>query len=196
MRLFLAIELPADILRPLESLSRDLMARIPDPQRLIRWVKPEQFHVTLKFIGECPEAALPRLREAMDQTARRHVPFSLTVRTLGSFKSGKSLRVLWLGTDDGTDAVKALAFDVEEACRTAGFPKDERPFHPHLTLARSKGPLPAPLLDKIYPIAHQRMIGPVLIHQISLMQSILSPQGPRYTSLYRVPLSSFPATTV
>lgn len=190
MRVFLAIEFPNDVLRQMETLSRDLMAKIPDPQHMIRWVKPGQHHLTLKFIGECPDAALAGLKEAMDQAAHRHGPFSLGFRKLGSFKSGLSLRVLWLGTEDGSEAAKILASDLEEACQAAAFPRDERPYHPHLTLARSKGPLPASILDKIFPAVNQKTIGPAVIEKLSLIQSILTPRGPRYTTLYRAPLHS------
>jgi 2'-5' RNA ligase len=132
---------------------------------------------------------LAGLKVVMDQTASRHVPFGLGFRKVGSFKSGLSLRVLWLGTEDGTEATKALARDLEEACQAAGFPGEKRTYHPHLTLARSKGPLPAPMLDKIYPSIHQKMIGPAFIEKLSLIQSVLSPGGPRYTTLYRAPLT-------
>jgi 2'-5' RNA ligase len=189
MRLFLAIEFPDDILRQMEALSRDLMARIPDPQRAIRWVKPDQFHLTLKFIGECPDTSVAKLKEAMDQTARRHESFGLGFRRLGSFKSGQFLRVLWLGTEDGTEAAKALASDLEESCQAAGSPRDERPYHPHLTLARSKGPLPASMLDEIFAAINPKTIGPVFIEKLSLIQSILSPHGPRYTTLYTAPFT-------
>lgn len=190
MRLFVAIELPETIRPRVEALARNVSARIPDPGCVIRWVNPEQLHLTLKFIGECPDAMLARLKEALDQTARRHAPFGLAFGQLGTFSSGKSLRVLWLGTEDGTEAAEALAGDLQEACHAAGFALEKRPYHPHLTLARSQKPFQLKALAKIFLEHPQETIGPARIDRLSLIQSVLSPQGPRYTTLCRVPLNS------
>jgi len=190
MRLFIAVELPEGTRRRIEELAQGLRARLPTSGRAMRWVKSDQFHITLKFLGECPDLALSRLKTAMDYAANLCTPFQILFQDVGSFKSGDSFRVLWLGITDGKDSLKALADALNTSCASAGFPEDRRPFHSHLTLARSKEPWPKRVLDSALRDASASGIGPVPVQKLSLIQSVLSPQGPNYTTLYEVNLNS------
>lgn len=125
-RLFVAIDLPENVKREIENLREELPGA--------RWVAGDQLHLTLRFIGE-----VEARRQGGIAVALRNVhegPFSLTLRQVGHF--GRPGRVLWVGMDRPTSLL-ALQLKVEAALTLAGTPSEERPFSPHITLARLKG---------------------------------------------------------
>jgi len=183
MRVFIAIELPESLRGRIAAFSKDLRAKTPDPKGTLRWVKLEQFHLTLKFLGDCAAPRLPGLRRALEETARGHSSFGLSFDGAGFFKSGATLKVLWLGVSEGKERVIRLAKDLNEACAGMGFPIENKPFHPHLTLARSKESFSARTLESITRQIPAPEPSPILIEKVSLIQSVLSPQGPHYTTL-------------
>jgi len=190
MRVFIAIELPELVRSRIAAFAQDLRTKLADPKGVLRWVKPEQYHLTLKFLGNCADHQIAKLHHALEETARDHTSFGLSFEGAGFFKSGSSLRVLWLGVSEGKEKVSRLADDLNEACSVAGFPREEKPFHPHLTLARSKESFSARTIESIVRQIPSPALSPVLIEKVSLIESTLSPQGPHYTTLYRVPLSA------
>ena len=169
------------------AFAQNLRAKLEDPRGALRWVKPEQFHLTLKFLGDCAEDRLSKLHLTIEEMARSHSSFGLSFEGTGFFKSGSSLKVLWLGVSEGKERVRSLADELNEACSAVGFQREEKPFHPHLTLARSKESFSARTLESIIKQCPIPPLGPILIEKVALIQSVLSPQGPRYTTLF-VPL--------
>ena len=141
MRLFTAIDLPAEMLLRLERLLSMLR-----PEALIKWSPLDNLHITTKFIGEWPEQRLEELREALAGLTPRET-FEVQVRDLGWFPSERSPRVLWAGVQAGP-ALKQLMADTEERLLKLGVAKDEKAQNPHLTLARIKGPAPLRNLRK------------------------------------------------
>ena len=135
MRLFTAIELPAEMLFRLERLVSALRS-----EAIIKWSPLDNLHITTKFIGEWPEARLEELDAALSSAPSRPV-FEVEIRNLGWFPNERSPRILWAGVH-GSDALEQLARDTEECLRPLGIPKEDRPFSPHLTLARIKNPVP------------------------------------------------------
>jgi len=125
-RLFVAVPLT-------EKARQEIIARLPAlPGRL---VPPQNWHFTLRFLGD----AEPRMRELLIAELRRaHFGFAFSIRFggLGAFPRAKRARIVWLGVDDGADRLISVAETVESAVRRAGFPAEERPFRPHLTLSR------------------------------------------------------------
>jgi RNA 2',3'-cyclic 3'-phosphodiesterase len=135
MRLFTAIDLPPELLLRLERLLSALR-----PEALIKWSPLDNLHVTTKFIGEWPERRLEELDGALAGLTPRE-PFELAVRDLGWFPNERSPRVLWAGVHAGPELLK-LVQETEERLEKLGVAKEERPFSPHLTLARIKNPVP------------------------------------------------------
>lgn len=135
MRLFTAIDLPADILLRLDRLLIALR-----PEALIKWNPLDNLHITLKFIGEWPEARLEELHEALSAVTRREA-FAIEVKDLGWFPSERSPRVLWAGVH-GREALVDLVRELEDRLEAIGIKKEEREFSAHLTLARIKNPVP------------------------------------------------------
>jgi len=135
MRLFTAIDLPSGILFRLERLISALR-----PEALIKWSPIDNLHVTIKFIGEWPEARLEELAEKLASLLPRE-PFELQIRDLGWFPNERNPRVLWAGVQDSGGLLQ-LARETEECLEPLGIAREERDFCPHLTLARIKNPVP------------------------------------------------------
>ena len=152
---------------------------------------PHQFHFTLKFLGETPEERLPAAREAAERAAAGAAPFDLALEGLGAFPDAGPPRVVWAGCGEGREALAALARAVEEAFGEAGFPREPRPFSPHLTVGRVKDPRKVPGRSFRDALAREsgRGFGIVPARELVLFRSDLSPAGPTYYPLVRVPLT-------
>lgn len=131
MRLFTAIDLPHEITDSLERLLGHLR-----PLAQLKWSPVYNFHVTTKFIGEWPEARLDELKSALRQTSVSG-DFAIQVSGLGWFPNPHSPRVFWAGIH-GDSRLTELARAIDESTFKLGVPKEERPYSPHLTLARIK----------------------------------------------------------
>jgi 2'-5' RNA ligase len=135
MRLFTAIDLPAETLLRLERLLSALR-----PEALIKWSPLDNLHITTKFIGEWPESRINDLDAALAGLTARDA-FEVELRNIGWFPNERSPRVLWAGVHAGP-ALRQLMTDTEQRLMTLGIAKDEKPATPHLTLARIKTPVP------------------------------------------------------
>ncbi len=140
MRLFVAIELPADWLLALRTAQDDLKGRIEalaGPR--LRWVRPEAIHLTLKFLGEVAESRLPSVFEAITRATAPMPELTLAMGRAGSFGDRRGPRVIWAGVDGATVGDRQRLYQLAEALETwlasAGFKREGR-FSPHLTLAR------------------------------------------------------------
>lgn len=139
LRLFLGIEVPPPVELAVVSAIRPWREMFHDAH----WVPPQNWHVTLKFLGRTPASLLPWLGETVQGIVGAHPPVALSVRGLGAFPSAGRARVLWAGLDDPEDGLGALVADLETGLVEA-FRAELRRFHPHLTVARSEPPLHLP----------------------------------------------------
>jgi 2'-5' RNA ligase len=180
MRLFFAIELPPNVRA---ALGRLRLAG--DESRDYRWADPASLHVTLAFLGEQPAERLPILEEVGTTAAAASVPGVLSLGTAGSFGGRRTPRVLWVDLAGDVDALLALQARLDAGLRAAGFQLENRPFRPHITVARRRetahgGPPPG------WP--PQVAGGSFTLKQLTLFQSRLSPRGPTYIPLFAFPL--------
>ena len=179
MRLFVALEIPSVVRKNLATLLAELRAITTEP----RWVRPENLHVTLKFLGEVSEEGLESVKSALRQI-RSGNGVMLEFRGLGFFPNEKHPRVLWAGMEASTN-LKGLAADIETAMEKHGIPREKREFSPHLTLARfERGRLPEALRNLIAANA-QREFGSLRTSEFHLIHSQLKPSGAEYTTLER-----------
>ena len=179
MRLFVALEIPSAVRENLAALLKSLRAVSPQT----RWARPENLHVTLKFIGEVPETKLAPIRTTL-ASARSDQPVTLDFRGLGFFPNEKHPRVFWAGIEASPN-LKTLAADIEKAAEKLGVPREQRPFSPHLTLARFESPgLPEKLRSAIQKNAG-REFGSLCTSQFHLVESKLKSSGAEYTTLER-----------
>lgn len=175
-RLFVAVDLPADC--------RDTLARLNPKLSGAPWQQPEQFHLTLSFLGDVEDQAKKRLDQMLPQAATRM--FSLELRGLGTF-GGHHLKVLWADIGGGRAELEALQAKVREVITHAGQPQDMRPFHPHVTLARLRNVHP-PGLRSFLAEHEGQFFGRFRVGEFVLYSSEPGAQGPIYRALTRVPL--------
>lgn len=189
-RLFIAITLPPGILTALAEIQRAL--RAGTPHGVVRWVEPSSIHLTLKFLGDAPSLQRHELEGAMQAATETKPPFELSLSDLGCFPSMRRPRVVWVGLSGALPALHALRDEIERQIAPLGYPTEDRPFSPHLTLGRvrreaSSTQASALGAQVIRTQQHDRLAWPVT--SVSLMRSELLPEGAVYTELHRTLLS-------
>jgi 2'-5' RNA ligase len=182
MRIFIALDIPADI----RARMVEFMERARSYASDARWARPEGLHVTLKFVGEVKEDKLERIKSAL--VAVKAAPFPVTFANAGFFPTPKSPRVFWIGVSGG-DALSQLAAGIDNATERAGVQKEQRPYSPHLTLARA-GSSPGAQqqlkpLASFLQTASSPHFGTMTAEEFWLYQSQLQRGGSKYTKLQR-----------
>ena len=177
MRLFIALEIPSAVRENLAALLASLRAITKEPG----WVRAENLHVTLKFLGEVAEGKLEPARTALGEV-RSAQAVTLEFRGLGFFPNEKHPRVFWAGVQASAN-LKTLAEDIEDAMERLGFPREKRQFSPHLTLARFERPRFPESLRKAITESAKCDFGSVRTRDFHLIQSKLKPSGAEYTTL-------------
>ena len=190
MRLFIAIPLSESIRQEIIPLQNRIKQVADSWGADVRWTQPEQMHVTLKFLGECPDKSPHGIGEALKTVARETEDFSIQFGGFGGFPQRGNPRVLWLGLLEGLPEVKALAERVEYALEPYGFKKEDHGFHAHLTLGRVKSIRNSNAFHRWRETEKPPGPGKMMAGKISLIQSVLSPAGPTYTTLKEVTLGS------
>lgn len=184
MRLFVAVELSEQARAEVAALQTELRSSGAD----VKWVEPENLHLTLKFLGETAAEKVPALTDGLRQIAAEAQPFSISMEGLGAFPRNERPRVLWVGIKEGRQPLEELAAGVEGACSRLGFPSEERPFSAHLTIGRVRSSAGlGPLVQRL----RETRFGPsdrVEVRRAVLLQSVLSPRGPVYHTLAELPL--------
>jgi len=184
MRLFVAIEIPGEIRAALAAFLKELRAIAPQAN----WVRADNLHVTLKFLGEVEPSKLAAVKTAL-AAIRSPQAVALDFRGLGFFPNEKRPRVFWTGMEASPNLVP-LAADIDQALYKLGFSREERPFTPHLTLARFNPPgLPRKLLAAAQQ-NHSRSFGSLTTPEFHLVESKLKPTGAEYTNLQSFPFVS------
>lgn len=180
-RTFIAVEL-GDAARA--SLARTIGALAPGLPD-VRFVKPESLHLTLAFLGDLEEELLMEAMAATAAAAETGQPFELVIEGLGMFGPQHAPRVIWAGVQGNLRALVAVQARLAEALEAKGFAREERPFAPHLTLARLKRPLPPEQLTwlRARVAGPGRSGAPVAVAQLSVMESVRRPSGAEYTCL-------------
>ncbi len=179
MRLFVALRIPpAEGERIREGAALLRKADFP-----IRWTDPEQYHLTLKFLGDVPDEKVDAIGEVVSGIAEGTPPVTLRLGGIGAFPTIRRPRVLWMGVE-ATPVLRCLKQDLEWALGELGFERDARAFHPHVTLGRSKtedGGGAFRGLDEL--AAGLAYSARVEVPTLDLVQSRLTSSGPRYTVL-------------
>jgi len=179
MRTFIALDLSQEIRSELARLEEILKSAGAD----VKWVNPENIHLTLKFLGEIEENAVGEIKKALDGVASVRKAFGISLFKAGAFPSLDNPRVIWVGIDKGCAETEEIAKGAEEALEKLGFAKEERPFSAHLTIGRVRsGKNKHALKEKLASIAVRPAT--CAIKHVTLFQSTLTPKGPIYTALY------------
>jgi len=180
MRLFIAIEIPQEIRGAYSALLKEFRGIAPQ----VKWVRAENLHVTLKFLGETQLDKLPELRNALAEV-RSPEPVQLEFRGLGFFPNEKRPRVFWGGMGASSN-LQSLAATIDQAAHRLGFPLEDRAFTPHLTLARFQSPGIAPQLLEAIRVRNSHAFGSLTAASFHLIESKLKPAGAEYTTVQTV----------
>jgi RNA 2',3'-cyclic 3'-phosphodiesterase len=188
LRSFIAVEMPVEIQAAISRSTAALQKSLPKP--LIRWVATENIHLTLKFLGDVSPTNLESLAEDLKAEAATHAAFSIPVSSLGAFPNARRARVIWIGLE-APPALAALQRGVEAVAARLGYPPEERPFSPHLTIGRVGQNAGSADLQKLRIALEGSTVGPlgtVRVEAVHIFKSDLQPRGSVYTHLFALPL--------
>ncbi len=175
MRLFVGIYLEAGLLKEvlhfINSVSKNY--------GFLKWTSSENLHFTLKFFGEVPSSRLADIKQALNQAASQNESFELQLGEAGCFPARGIPRVIWLGVTEGDRQLIKLANSINTACFGYGFLKEDRPFSPHLTIARVKNGSP----DFKFFAPGIKFTGKSTVEKFLLIESQLYPTGPVYRQI-------------
>ena len=183
IRSFIAIELPEDLQGRFAALRSQLER---GEHSFVKWADPKGIHLTLKFLGNIPLGQVEEITRAIEGAVQGIPPFRLETSELGGFPNLGQPRVLWIGIRGETDRLSRLQHSIDYALTSLGFAKEERPFMPHLTLARLRQGTYTGERKSFGDVARSvRYEGgyPIDAKAVSLMRSQLTPRGPIYTRL-------------
>jgi 2'-5' RNA ligase len=183
IRSFVAIELPEEAKKGLARLRKQLER---DEHKFVKWVDPRGIHLTLKFLGNIPSKRVTEITEAMGKAVEGISPFRLEISGLGAFPSLKQARVLWVGIGGELDQLSTLQQNIDSVLAALGFAREERPFVPHLTLARVREGASLPERRSFGELVGSAAFEdkyPIEVEAVRLMRSQLTPAGALYTCL-------------
>jgi 2'-5' RNA ligase len=189
VRTFIAVDIGKSIRDKVVALQESLARTGTE----VKWVEPENLHVSLLFLGEVDLRDVPEVCRSVAECCRRHVPFSLSVETAGCFPNARRPRVLWVGVGEGTQELCALHDALEPPLLALGcYRREERRYTPHITLGRVKSDRPTEKLAQALARQTGWQGGVVAVREVLVLSSELTPQGPIYTVLSRTKLEGSP----
>ncbi len=182
MRVFLGIGLPPVVRDAIAS----SIASIRSLHAPVGWTPPENLHITLNFLGEISPERVRIVERPMRAVASGSGPFSLATAGGGAFPGTRNPRVLWVGFLEPLELVRQLQQNMTDALSGAGFPREDRPFHPHITVGRTRGALPPAWGERFVQAFSGKGFGVVPVSSFTLYESRPRPGGTVYA-----PLSDF-----
>jgi 2'-5' RNA ligase len=183
LRAFVATELPADLLKAFAA----VQAELGQHGLRARWTRPGNLHLTLKFLGDIPADRVAIVAAALRTTAAEHDAFELTAEGIGVFPGMRRPRVIWAGLSGAIAALGGLQRGLDHQLHLAGFPREARDFHGHLTLGRFPE-APGGGIAEILSAYAARYFGSFTVREVVLFHSDLQPRGAVYTARARASL--------
>ena len=185
IRAFIALNLPADAVQKAMEIQTRLRQAAGEAGMRVGWVRPANMHLTLKFLGDIVPESTVAIAAALQQGLAGRPALELSLRGVGAFPDPARPRVLWLGLHTAGEALPALAGDVEAWLDELGFPREKRPYHPHLTLGRVK----AGRADLVSALAEEPVCD-CTASEVVLYESRLMKQGAEYKAINRISLGA------
>ena len=182
-RTFIAIE----ITKPLKEMIRETQATLRRTQADVKWVSPDNIHLTLRFLGDTPCQDIEKVKAIVRQAAEFQGPFSLEINRLGAFPHLKHPRVLWVGLSKGEKELSNLARQLDDQLQKAGFEKEAKGFSPHITIGRVRS---SSGISDLCQACQNIALTPLeqQVHSVMFIKSTLTPQGPIYETLFTAEL--------
>lgn len=190
LRAFIAIEIPSSIHLAIEENTARLRSVLDS--NLVRWTPPANIHLTLKFLGDVSPNTIELLTQMLTAEAGQHTSFEIQISGIGTFPNLRRPRVIWIGLQ-APATLEALRRGIEAATARMGFPIEERPFSPHLTIGRVKqtaGPAEAQKIRAALEATQIGFLGTTRVEAVHLFKSDLKPTGSVYTRLFSAPLQA------
>ncbi len=182
LRTFIAVDTNKPIRDRCVLLQESLARTSPD----VKWVEPENLHVTLLFLGEVEDRDVPALCRAVSEVCSRHAGFRMSVEGVGCFPNPRRPRTLWVGVGAGNAELIALHDALEPPLLALGcYRREERQYTPHITLGRVRGERSAGTLATALAQKARWQAGETLVREVRVLSSQLTPKGPVYATLSR-----------
>ena len=181
MRLFVGCELDETLRSRLAEVGR----RAEPLDEGLRWVTPEAMHITLKFLGEVEDALVGEIAPALEKPLGDVPVFEMSLQGLGRFPPRGAPRILWAGISHGAAELICLSKIVETAMEPIGFDREKRQFSPHVTLSRVRRNARPREIDDLVSEGKAAVFGSQKVRHISLIRSVLQPDGAVYTPIHR-----------
>ena len=184
IRSFIAIELPTTVKQELTTLEDLLKKRCP---QVVRWVDPQNIHVTLKFLGDVDSDRVDEINMAIDEATQGMSPFHLELKDLGVFPNLNKVNIIWVDTKGDLDKLTYLQKQIESNMEQLGFAREDRDFTPHLTIGRVRDYVSPDDRKKIGQVLSQTAFASaqvITVNSVNLMKSQLTNTGAIYTRLY------------
>jgi RNA 2',3'-cyclic 3'-phosphodiesterase len=194
-RLFIAVTVPEQVKTEIEDAQATLRRALPS--KCVRWAKREQFHLTLKFLGNVDAQRVQPLIDAVRAACQGFASLELRTERVGFFPDLHSPRVVWAGVHERQEKLPLLQRAIEAATHDFTAEASEKPFAGHITLGRIKG-LRRPEATALAEVASglgARLFGSWTAHEVELIRSQLSPTGAHYTTLAAIPLAGSPTAS-
>jgi 2'-5' RNA ligase len=189
VRTFIAVEMSPRVI----GRAGDLIDKLRVAAAEINWVRPQQMHLTLKFLGDVSDTDTPDICRVVSDVAADFEPFEITLRGAGAFPNFRDPRTLWIGIEDGAEELKRLQALIDDALKTRlGYAKEQRGFHPHLTIGRVKRQLPGARgeLTRLLEEHAHFDADLAVIDEVVTFASFLSRKGPEHDALGRAILGA------
>lgn len=183
LRCFIAIVIPDSLKKQIIEMT-DLLKKYDAD---IKWVNPENIHLTLKFLGNTPQSLLTKINETINEAVLPYSPFYIKIYGTGVFPHKKHPRVIWIGIKDSEILIN-LRNAIEQSISSLGYQKDEKGFKPHLTLGRVRSQKGIMHIINSLEDFKDKDFGSIYVDNIKLMKSDLKPKGAEYSCLYDIPI--------
>jgi 2'-5' RNA ligase len=177
IRAFIAIGIPERLQTVLGRVSRELTRDLSP--RSVRWIKPQNIHLTLRFLGDVQLDKLAYIKRGIDEVVVRSAPLTLYLDTIGCFPNARRPRIIWIGLAGDLDQLSALHRSIEQMLDSIGWEPERRKFHPHLTLGRVRDP--RVVADASLPWGRMLAQGQLIVETVHLVESQLFPTGAIYS---------------
>ncbi len=184
IRAFISLTLPDTI----SASIRHVQEQLAGHRLKVRWIRAENIHLTLKFLGEIDATRIDAIDAAVAEAAAEKAPFHLSAKGVGVFPNIKRARVIWIGVAGQVNALTELQHNMASRLDTIGFPRDRRRYSGHLTIGRSKGAIDAGSLMNAMAEIRSFESEPFIVNRVSIFRSELHSTGAVYTELRTVPL--------
>lgn len=184
MRVFIGIKLDERVHEEIEKFLEPFK-KISSP---IRWVKPENVHITLKFIGEVSEEKYAKIEKRLGEAEFDTGPFDLKLTGCGKFGRGNTLNIFWIGISP-SDPLTQIFKKIENTLAKISIEKENRPFKPHITVGRNKKNFNFQSFFQLIEENNDRLISEFNVDHFQVFKSQLRPEGPIYTILKEIPLA-------